>query len=66
MWRYQGSRTLGYYLRRRDCIDALAEDLGIQQKAVVATVFKQVLEGITVSSLTYFVYKERRDALPGF
>lgn len=50
MWRYQGSRTLAYYLRRRDCIAALAEDLAIEQEAVVATVFKQVLESIAVSA----------------
>lgn len=51
MWRYQGSKTLAYYLRRRDCIAALAEDLGVEREAVVATVFKQVLEGVSVSFL---------------
>ena len=51
MWRYQGSKTLSYYLRRRDCIAALAEDLGVEQEAVVPTVFKQVLESVAVRPL---------------
>lgn len=51
MWRYQGSKTLSYYLRRRDCIAALAEDLGVQQEAAVPTVFKQVLESVAVRSM---------------
>ena len=50
MWRYEGQKTLAYYLRRRDCIAALAEDLGVDQAAVVATVMKQVLGNIAVST----------------
>ena len=49
MWRYEGQKTLSYYLKRRDCLDALAEDLGVEKSAVVATVMKQILEGIAVS-----------------
>ena len=51
MWRYEGHRTLSYYLKRRDCIAALSEDMGVDKSAVVATIFKQVLESIAVSAL---------------
>ena len=54
MWRYEGHRTLSYYLKRRDCIVALSEDMGVDQSAVVATIFKQVLESIAVSDLSQF------------
>ena len=50
MWRYEGHRTLSYYLKRRDCIAALSEDMGVDKSAVVATIFKQVLESIAVSA----------------
>ncbi len=48
MWKYEGRRTLDYYLRRRDCVAALADALGIQDAAVVPTVMQQILEGIAV------------------
>ncbi len=54
MWRYEGHRTLSYYLKRRDCIAALSEDMGVDKSAVVATIFKQVLESIAVSDLSQF------------
>ena len=50
MWRYQGHRTLSHYLKRRDCITALSEDLGVYKSAVVATVMKQLLANIAVST----------------
>ncbi len=49
MWKFEGSRTLSYYLRRRDTLRALASDLEISEDAVVATVMKQLLEGLAVS-----------------
>lgn len=52
MWRYEGHRTLSYYLKRRDCIAALSEDMGVDKSAVVATIFKQVLESIAVSDMS--------------
>ena len=51
MWKYEGRSTLDHFLRRRDCVPALADALGIEQAAVVPTVMKQVLEGIAVSML---------------
>ena len=45
VWKYEGDRTLAYYLRRRDCIEALAKDLGLDdEKDVVPTVMKQIFE----------------------
>ena len=52
VWKYEGCRTLSYYLRRRDCIQALAKDLAVPEQAVVATVMKQILECLTVSKLS--------------
>ena len=49
VWKYEGCRTLSYYLKRRDCLQALARDLAVPEKAVVATVMKQIFEGLTVS-----------------
>lgn len=48
MWRYEGSKTLAYYLKRRDCMPALARDLRVPEAAVPATVLKHVLESLTV------------------
>jgi len=31
VWRYEGTRTLAYYLRRRDALRALARDLGVPE-----------------------------------
>ena len=49
MWKYEGQKTLSYYLKRRDCLEVLSEDLGVDKSAVVATIMKQILEGIAVS-----------------
>lgn len=48
VWKYEGCRTLSYYLKRRDCLQALAKDLEVPEQAVVATVIKQILECLTV------------------
>lgn len=45
IWEYQGNKTLAYYLRRRDTIEALAQDMDIEDlDQVVPTVIKQILE----------------------
>lgn len=46
IWDYEGSKTLAYYLSRRDCLSAMASDMGIPESAAVATVMKQLLEGL--------------------
>ena len=53
MWRYEGHRTLMDYLKRRDCIRTLSEDLTVSEQAVVATVMRQLLEGISVSAAAW-------------
>jgi hypothetical protein len=49
LWRYEGGRTLSYYLKRRDTINALAEDLEVEPEQVVPTVMKQIFESLNVS-----------------
>jgi hypothetical protein len=54
VWRYEGSKTLAYYLKRRDCIRALAKDLAVPEEAVPATVMKYIFECLTVRAGSYF------------
>lgn len=49
MWKYEGSKTLSYYLRRRDTLRALSQDLELPEPAVVPTVMKQLFDGLAVS-----------------
>ena len=42
MWRYEGDRTLAYYLRRRDCLAALASDLGVPEEGALQTAMAQI------------------------
>ncbi len=44
VWEAQGLNTLAYYLKRRDCISALAEDLDVPEDAVLPTVMTQIFE----------------------
>lgn len=48
LWRFQGLKTLAQYIRRKDCITALAADLQIAEDYVIHTVLKQVLDSIAV------------------
>src|SRR5690242_20693177 len=48
MWKYEGNKTLQYYLKRRDTLRALSQDLRVPEEAVVATVMKQLFEGLAV------------------
>lgn len=58
MWRYQGHRTLANYLKRRDCITALSEDLGVDKSAAVATVMKQLFESIAALHNAGLVHRD--------
>ena len=44
VWDYEGDKTLAYYLRRRDCITALASDMEIDEEAVLPTVMTQIFQ----------------------
>jgi hypothetical protein len=66
VWRYEGHKTLAYYLRRRDCIQALAEDLGVDEGAVVPTVMKHVFEGLSVGLRVLGVHRVRVCVSSGF
>ena len=48
LWRYQGVKTLGDFLRKRDCLNALAVDLQVAEHLAIPTVLKQVLESTSV------------------
>jgi hypothetical protein len=45
-WRYEGSNTLAYYLRRRDALRALARDMGVDEGIVVPVAMRQLLLGL--------------------
>ncbi|GAB4817926.1 hypothetical protein N2152v2_004972 [Parachlorella kessleri] len=42
VWAYQGSKTLAYYLKRRDCLEALARDMRVPEGAVVPTIMRHI------------------------
>ncbi|KAI8111017.1 hypothetical protein M9434_004590 [Picochlorum sp. BPE23] len=45
VWSYEGSKTLAYYLRRRDCMKKLMEDMELSSEGeVVRAVMRQVFE----------------------
>ena len=47
VWDYEGDKTLAYYLKRRDCMKRLMEDLELSSEDdVVPTVMKQVFESL--------------------
>lgn len=60
VWKYEGSRTLDYYLRRRDCLRALSKDLQVPEEAVVATIMKQIFMSLEVSMKIACVKYPRR------
>ncbi|KAL6749507.1 kinase-like domain-containing protein [Haematococcus lacustris] len=58
VWKYEGSRTLAYYLRRRDTLRALASDMEIPEEAVVATAIKQLCEGLAAFHAAGLVHRD--------
>ena len=46
VWEYEGDRTLSWYLKRRDCIELLSEDLGVSEEDVLTTVMRHVFEAL--------------------
>ncbi len=48
VWAYQGNKTLAYYLKRRDCMDALARDMCVAEEVVVPTVMRHIFQCLEV------------------
>lgn len=44
VWEYEGDRSLSWYLKRRNCLELLSEDLGVNVEEVVNTVARHVFE----------------------
>ncbi|MEO2193791.1 MAG: hypothetical protein ABGY24_15215 [bacterium] len=44
VWEYEGDRSLSWYLKRRNCLELLSEDLGVNEEEVVNTVMRHVFE----------------------
>lgn len=58
VWKFEGSKTLSHYLRRRDCLEILAEDLMVPEEAVVATVMKHLMEALASFHLAGLVHRD--------
>eukprot|EP00775_Hariotina_reticulata_P003693 gene3693-3953_t len=58
MWRYEGSNTLAYYLRRRDTLKALAQDLGVPEDIVVPVAMRQLLLGLSALHSAGLVHRD--------
>ncbi|KAG2422260.1 hypothetical protein HXX76_016174 [Chlamydomonas incerta] len=58
VWKYEGSKTLAYYLRRRDTTRALADDLGVAEPVVVPTVMKHIFEGLAAFHAAGLVHRD--------
>ncbi len=48
VWDFQGSQTLSHFLQRRDCLRALAGELGVEEGAVVPTVMQHLFQCLEV------------------
>eukprot|EP00466_Bigelowiella_natans_P002241 jgi/Bigna1/91234/estExt_fgenesh1_pg.C_940002 len=46
VWKYEGDKTLSYFLNHRHCYEALGEELGVSVSSVLPTTIKQVLKRI--------------------
>ncbi|KAG2447430.1 hypothetical protein HYH02_007756 [Chlamydomonas schloesseri] len=58
VWKYEGSKTLAYYLRRRDTTRALAEDLEVAEPVAVPTVMKHIFEGLAAFHAAGLVHRD--------
>lgn len=51
VWAYQGNKTLAYYIKRRDCVQALAADLDVEEELAVPTVMRHIFQCLEVRLL---------------
>lgn len=62
-WEYEGDKTLAYYLRRRDCIAALASDLGLgSEDDVIPTVMEQIFRALVDVHAAGLVHRDIKPA----
>lgn len=57
LWRFEGSNTLAYYLRRRDTLRALARDLDVGEDIVVPVAMRQLLLGLAALHAAGLVHR---------
>ena len=62
VWRYEGSSTLQYFLRRRDCLRALGRGLGVSTASAPATAMKQLLENTEKLHQAWLVHRDMKPA----
>eukprot|EP00468_Gymnochlora_sp_CCMP2014_P010416 CAMPEP_0167761272 /NCGR_PEP_ID=MMETSP0110_2-20121227/12076_1 /TAXON_ID=629695 /ORGANISM="Gymnochlora sp., Strain CCMP2014" /LENGTH=660 /DNA_ID=CAMNT_0007647929 /DNA_START=308 /DNA_END=2290 /DNA_ORIENTATION=- len=62
VWKYEGDKTLAYFLNRRDCTEALGQELNVTQKAVTATVVKQILQSIQKLHAAGIIHRDIKPA----
>lgn len=63
VWDYEGDKTLAYYLKRRDCMKRLMEDLNLSsEEDVVPTVMKQVFESLNDLHSAGLVHRDVKPA----
>ena len=62
VWEYEGDRTLSWYLKRRNCLELLSEDLGVNEEEVVNTVMRHVFECLTDLHAAGVVHRDVKPA----
>lgn len=58
LWRYEGLKTLRDYMRRKDCINALAIDLRVPEHVVIPTVISHLLQSVVKLHAVGLVHRD--------